>query len=60
MSLLLTAVGLVLFIEGLFYSGFPSLVKKMASQIGVTPDNVLRVSGLVAMGIGVLIIWLCR
>lgn len=28
MSLLLTAVGLVLFIEGLFYSGFPSLVKK--------------------------------
>ena len=42
MSLLLTAVGLVLFIEGLFYSGFPSLVKKMASQIDVTPEYILR------------------
>jgi len=33
MSLFFTAIGLVLFIEGLVYAGFPALVKKMASQI---------------------------
>lgn len=58
--MLFTAIGLVLFLEGLFYGGFPSLVKKMASQIEVKPESVLRISGFIAMISGVIIVWLCR
>ena len=58
MALLFTAIGLVLFIEGLVYAGFPALVKKMASQIDVTPEYILRMSGFCAMLIGLIIVWL--
>ena len=58
MSLFFTAIGLVLFTEGLVYAGFPALVKKMASQIDVTPEYVLRASGFCAMVIGLIIVWL--
>ncbi|MBH9975306.1 MULTISPECIES: DUF2065 domain-containing protein [Bartonella] len=60
MSLLVTAFGLVLFIEGLVYAGFPGFVKKMASQIHVTPEHILRISGFCAMLIGLIIVWLSR
>ncbi|CAM1635638.1 Protein of unknown function DUF2065 [Bartonella apihabitans] len=58
MELFFTAIGLVLFIEGLVYAGFPALVKKMASQIDVTPEYILRMSGFCAMVIGLIIVWL--
>ena len=58
MALLFTAIGLVLFIEGLVYAGFPALVKKIASQIDVTPEYILRMSGFCAMVIGLIIVWL--
>lgn len=60
MAVLFTAIGLVLFIEGIFYAGFPAIVKKMASQIEVTPERLLRVSGFSAMFIGLFIVWLSR
>ena len=58
MALFFTAIGLVLFIEGLVYAGFPALVKKMASQIDVTPEYILRMSGFCAMVFGLIIVWL--
>ena len=58
MALFFTAIGLVLFIEGLVYAGFPALVKKMASQIDVTPEYILRMSGFCAMVMGLIIVWL--
>lgn len=58
MGILFTAIGLVLFIEGLIYAGFPALVKKMASQIEVTPERLLRLSGFGAMIIGLVVVWL--
>lgn len=60
MGMLFTAIGLALFIEGLIYAGFPSLVKKMASQIEVTPERLLRLSGFVAMIVGLIVVWLTR
>lgn len=60
MGILFTAIGLVLFIEGLIYAGFPSLVKKMASQIKVTPEHLLRLSGFAAMVVGLIIVWFTR
>ncbi|WP_297327814.1 DUF2065 domain-containing protein [uncultured Bartonella sp.] len=60
MGILFTAIGLVLFIEGLIYAGFPSLVKKMASQITVTPEHLLRLSGFAAMVVGRIVVWLMQ
>jgi uncharacterized protein YjeT (DUF2065 family) len=56
----LAAVGLVLVIEGLIYGGFPSLAKKLASEVLLVPENALRVGGLAAIALGVGVVWLAR
>jgi uncharacterized protein YjeT (DUF2065 family) len=56
----LAAVGLVLVIEGLVYGGFPRLARKLASEVVGTPENVLRIGGLVAIAAGVGVVWLVR
>ncbi|MGX5827497.1 DUF2065 domain-containing protein [Mesorhizobium sp. 43Arga] len=55
-----TAIGLVLVIEGLVYGGFPGLAKKLANEVLSMPENALRIPGLVAIAIGVGIVWLVR
>lgn len=54
------AIGLVLVIEGLFYGAFPGLAKRMAAEAVAAPDNVLRTAGLVAIALGVGVVWLVR
>ena len=56
----LAAIGLVLVIEGLVYGGFPALARKLATQVLSMPESVLRIGGLVAIAIGVGIVWLVR
>ncbi|GAA4523752.1 DUF2065 domain-containing protein [Chelativorans composti] len=56
----LTAVGLVLVLEGLLYGGLPGLVKRMAIDILRMPENVMRYVGLTVMALGVFIVWLVR
>ena len=56
----LAAIGLVLVIEGLIYGGFPALARKLASEVLAMPENALRIGGLVAIAIGVGIVWLVR
>jgi len=56
----IAAVGLVLVIEGLIYGGFPSLAKKLASEVLLVPENALRVAGLAAIVIGVGVVWIAR
>lgn len=56
----LAAVGLVLVIEGLVYGGFPNLARRLAGEVLSTPEQVLRLAGLGAIGAGVLIVWLVR
>jgi hypothetical protein len=56
----LAAIGLVLVIEGLVYGGFPALARKLAAEVMSVPENVLRIGGLVAIAIGVGIVWLVR
>ena len=60
MSDFVAAIGLVLVIEGLVYSGFPALAKRLANEVLVTPETVLRVAGIVAIAAGVAIVWLVR
>ncbi|RRI06914.1 DUF2065 family protein [Mesorhizobium tamadayense] len=56
----LAAIGLVLVIEGLVYGGFPALARKLAAEVLSVPENVLRIGGLVAIAVGVGIVWLVR
>ena len=60
MSDLLVAIGLVLVIEGLAYAAFPSAMRRMLEQLGELTDQNLRTTGLVALIVGVGIVWLVR
>jgi hypothetical protein len=54
---LITAIGLIFFIEGLFIAIFPSRIKSMLELIKNTPENKLRTLGVIFLIIGFLIIW---
>jgi len=56
----LSALGLMLVLEGLLYGGLPGLVKRMAADIVHVPEGVMRVIGLMVMAFGVFIVWLVR
>ncbi|CAG1014406.1 MAG: DUF2065 family protein [Rhizobiaceae bacterium] len=56
----IAAIGLVLVIEGIVYSGFPGLARKLAAEVLSTPENALRIGGLIAVAAGVGVVWLAR
>ena len=57
MSEFIIAIGLVFFLEGLFLAIFPSRIKSILKLIENTPENKLRLLGIVFLIIGFLIIW---
>ena len=57
---LITAIGLLLFIEGLIVAMFPSRIKNMLKVIENMSENKLRYSGLFFLLIGFIIIWYMR
>ena len=57
---LLTALGLVLVIEGLLYALAPSRLKAMMQVMQQLSDEQLRMGGVAAMAAGVAIVWLVR
>ena len=60
MSDLVAALGLVLVLEGIIYGGMPAFAKRLAAEVVSIPEGALRVGGLVAMALGVGIVWLVR
>ena len=56
----LTAIGLVLVIEGIVYGGFPGFARKLAKEALAMPESTLRTAGIVAAAVGVCIVWLAR
>ena len=60
MSDLVTALGLVLIIEGLVYAAAPARFKAMMARLDEIPDETLRIGGLIAVALGVAIVWLAR
>ena len=57
---LITAIGLLLFIEGLIVALFPSKIKNMLKLIETTPENKLRISGVFFLIIGFIIVWYAK
>lgn len=57
---LITAIALILVIEGGLYALFPEGMRRMAMQIEKVPSSSLRSAGLLAATVGVGIVWLLR
>ena len=57
---LLTALALVLVIEGGLYALFPQGMRRMMAQMQDIPEGKLRALGLVGAVAGVLAVWLLR
>jgi len=57
MNDLITAIGLLFFIEGLFLAILPSRIKSMLKLIKNTPESKLRSFGVTFLLIGFLMIW---
>jgi uncharacterized protein len=56
----LTALGLVLVIEGLILAAVPSRVREALEAMRLTPDQQLRIVGLIAAVAGLAVIWWIR
>jgi uncharacterized protein YjeT (DUF2065 family) len=56
----LTAIGLVLVIEGILYALAPEAMKRLMGQVREAPAGLLRAAGLAAVAVGVLVVWLLR
>ena len=54
------ALGLVLVIEGLLYALVPGQLKAMMVSFQKLSDDQLRTGGVIAMALGVMIVWLVR
>jgi uncharacterized protein YjeT (DUF2065 family) len=57
---LVTALGLVLVIEGLLLALMPEALKRVVAEILVQPARTLRVGGLVSAAIGLAVVWFVR
>lgn len=57
---IVVAVGLFLVIEGLVYALAPSIIRTMAARLPELSDQDLRLFGVFAVSLGVLLVWLIR
>ena len=60
MSTVVTAIGLVMVLEGALYALFPDFMKRTAQQITQTPGDTLRLVGVVSAVLGLGLVWLVR
>ncbi|MEN3931348.1 DUF2065 domain-containing protein [Microvirga sp. W0021] len=54
---LLTALGLVLVIEGILFAAFPMITKRSMRVVSHTPADQLRYAGIIGAIIGVAIVY---
>lgn len=60
MSELLVGVALVLVLEGLVWAIFPRYAVEVLRLAARTPEGRLRLGGLAAVAVGVVLVWLVR
>ncbi len=56
----LTALALILVIEGAIYALFPEAMKRVLAQVMGLPASSLRSAGLASAVAGVALVWLLR
>ncbi|MBE8190732.1 MAG: DUF2065 domain-containing protein [Alphaproteobacteria bacterium] len=57
---MIMAIGLVLVVEGTLYALFPSFLRSILEQMRTTDSFSLRIGGIVALIIGVGLIWIVQ
>jgi uncharacterized protein len=60
MSEMISALGLVLVIEGLVWAAFPGAALRMLQSASHMPEQTLRTIGLSVLAAGVIVVWLVR
>ena len=55
-----TGLALVLVIEGVLWALFPEGMKQAAARAVLIDQAALRLGGLVAVGVGVVLVWAIR
>ena len=60
MSWVLLAIGLVLVVEGLVFALAPSRLEEMLALIARMPVETRRLIGLLALTVGVGLVWIAR
>jgi len=60
MNFILCAIGLVLILEGIPYFAFPEKMKQMLAKIPLMPTSTMRAFGMVAVGTGLILIYISR
>jgi uncharacterized protein YjeT (DUF2065 family) len=56
----LTAIGLVLAIEGLLLAAFPEQMRRAMLEVAKTPELFLRRAGIVSAIVGVIVVFFVR
>ncbi|HIJ79185.1 MAG: DUF2065 domain-containing protein [Desulfobulbaceae bacterium] len=60
MKLFITVLGLVFVLEAIPYVLFPEAMQRWLAQISLLPPAALRMAGLFALGLGVLLCYLTQ
>lgn len=60
MTWLVLGIGLVLCLEGLVFALAPDRLDDMAKMLADMPRDTRRSIGLIALGLGVALVWLAR
>ncbi|KAB2891509.1 MAG: DUF2065 domain-containing protein [Desulfobulbaceae bacterium] len=60
MKLLLLLIGMVFILEGLPYVAFPDAMRGWLARLSQTPATHLRIMGLIAMILGLLLCWVVQ
>ena len=60
MAWVLLAAGLVLAVEGLVFALMPGRLEDIVKAIAEMPHETRRLVGLIALGLGVVLIWIAR
>ena len=56
----LVGIGILFVIEGLLLAGAPGWIRGAMESLIKTPDNLLRITGLISAVGGLLLVWLVR
>ena len=56
----LSAIGLVLILEGLLLFSSPKRLKKILQIVTIYPENKIRIIGGVSVLLGIVLLWIIR
>lgn len=57
---LIVGIGLALAIEGVLWGAAPGMMRRAVRAMDASPDSALRLSAVVALALGVGIVWAAR